>query len=231
MGRVPMIVTIDGPAGVGKTTLARRLAAELGIAYLDTGAMFRGVAWMLGPEALSRSGDDVREELGRVVFGLEGQGAESRLLVCGRPLPAAIRTEEVGMLASTLARREEVRSFLKEAQQELGRTRSLVAEGRDMGTVVFPGAVHKFFLDAAPEERARRRFRQLEEMGEHPDYEPLLQQIRARDEQDRTRAIAPLVPAEDAVIVDTTGLDQEGVFAVLMKVVEGKRGKAGKLKS
>jgi CMP/dCMP kinase len=216
------IVTIDGPAGVGKTTLARRLAEALGIAYLDTGAMFRGVAWMLGPEAVHWSAEVVGESLARLSFGLEGKGAASNLLVCGRPLPAAVRTEEVGLLASTLARREEIRSFLKRAQQELGRTRSLVAEGRDMGTVVFPGAAHKFFLDAAAEERARRRLRQLREMGEEPEYEELLRRIRARDEQDRTRAIAPLTPAEDAVIVDTTALDQDGVFEVLIKEVKGK---------
>lgn len=212
----PRIVTLDGPAGVGKTTLARRVAEALGLAYLDTGAMFRATALALGPGARELPGAGLRARLEGLAFGLEGRGAASALRLNGRPVGEEIRTEQVGMLASDVATLPEVREFLKAAQRAVGQATALVAEGRDMGTVVFPEAAHKFFLDAAPEIRARRRCEQLRALGAPADLDAVTAQIRARDHQDRTRAVAPLRPAEDALVIDTGPLDIDGVFAAIM---------------
>lgn len=216
MGETRLVVTIDGPAGAGKTTLAKRVAAALGVAYMDTGAMFRVAALRLGPGAGTWPGPAIREALSGLTFSLRGVGADTELLACGERAGDEIRTEEVGYLASTLATRPEVRAFMRDAQRDLGRRGSLVAEGRDMGTVVFPDAARKFFLDAAPEVRAARRAAQLAAMGRPADQAAILADILRRDEQDRNRAEAPLRPAPDAVIVDTSGLDVDGVFAAIM---------------
>jgi len=210
------IVTLDGPAGVGKTTLATRLADLLGIAYLDTGAMFRSVAFAFGEGAWERSVDQLVPELNRLDFDLEGVGKNSELLLNGYPLSPQIRSEEVGLWASHLGRIPVVRDFLRRNQQAIGRMTSLVAEGRDMGSVVFPDARHKFFLDASIDVRAKRRFSQLKAMGMEEDLERIRAQIRIRDDQDRNRVVAPLKPAPDAVMVDTSALD---VDRVLEKIV------------
>ncbi|MFP4316902.1 MAG: (d)CMP kinase [Desulfovibrionales bacterium] len=214
------VVTLDGPAGVGKTSLAKRVAEHLGIAYLDTGAMFRAVGWIVGLEGLKMPEDRLEETFSRLSFSLEGKGALSRLLLNNEVLSEAIRTEAVGMAASTLGKLPQVRARLKKAQQELGASRSLVAEGRDMGTAVFPDARFKFFLEAAAEERARRRLLQLREMGQHAQYEPILNAIKIRDEQDRNRSIAPLKPAPDAIIINTTNLTLEEVFDAVIQGIE-----------
>jgi len=214
-----LIVTIDGPAGVGKTTLAKRVAQALGVAYLDTGAMFRVLALRLSPVAADTPGEAIFERIGNLDFSLRGIGAETALLADGAPVGDEIRTEAVAYAASTLATRPEVRAVLRAAQQRIGRDVELVAEGRDMGTVIFPGAAHKFFLDATAQVRAARRVEQLAAMGRPVDHAAILADITRRDDQDRTRAEAPLRPAPDAVIIDTTDLDIDGVFARIMESV------------
>lgn len=213
------IVTLDGPAGVGKTTIARMTAQALGWAYLDTGAMFRAVAWQLGEGAQGLDDEALAQELQVISFFLEGAGDDSRLTCNGALLGQDIRSEEVAARASMLAGRAPVRQRLKEQQQALGASVPLVVEGRDMGTVVFPEARHKFFLEASPEVRARRRYLQLQEAGQPADLALLTQQIRKRDEQDRTRAIAPLRPAEDACIVDTSTLSVPEVLEAVLGTV------------
>lgn len=216
------IVTLDGPAGVGKTTIARMLADKLGIAYLDTGAMFRSIALAFGEGAWERPVDLLVPELNRLDFDLEGVGSASELLLNGMPLSSAIRTEQVGLWASHIARIPVVRDFLRRNQQAIGRVTSLVAEGRDMGSVVFPNAPHKFFLDASIEVRARRRFEQLKSMGMEEDLELIQAQIRIRDDQDRNRAVAPLKPALDAEIVDTGAADIPGVLTLILDGITKK---------
>lgn len=216
------IVTLDGPAGVGKTTIARELADRLGIAYLDTGAMFRSVALFFGDGAWEQSVDQLVPELNRLDFDLEGTGKFSELLLNGMPLDPKIRKEEIGLWASHLGRIPVVRDFLRRNQQAIGRTTSLVAEGRDMGSVIFPNARHKFFMDASIDVRAKRRHAQLKAMGMEEDLERIRGQIRIRDDQDRNRVVAPLKPALDAVIIDTSALDAD---RVLEKIVEHIRQK------
>lgn len=216
----PLIVTLDGPAGVGKTTLAKRVAAHLGVAFLDTGAMFRAVAYKLGEGAWECADEMLCDNLAAIVFSLRGTGAETELLADGEPLGEGIRTEKVGLWASNLATRSVIRAFLKKAQQELGARNSLVCEGRDMGTVVFPDAPYKFFLDASPEERARRRYRQLKEQGQSADLDQITLQLRIRDAQDRNRPLAPLKPADDAQVIDTTERDVDEVFKAIVSGIK-----------
>ncbi len=216
----PFIITLDGPAGVGKSTLAKRLADHFEIAYLDTGAMFRATAWKLGEGSWDWDIDKIEAALKELTFTLTGSGSESVLSLNGVALTNDIRTETVGMWASNFAQIPVVRAYQKIAQRKIGETTSLIAEGRDMGTVIFPQAPCKFFLDAALEERARRRYEQLEEMGKPADIKELIEQIRTRDDKDRNRKEAPLKPADDGIIVDTTNLDIDSVFDRLVAEVK-----------
>ena len=221
----PRIVTIDGPAGVGKSTLAKRVAQALGVPFMDTGAMFRaiGVKALAVPEAAAAlakgDGKAMLAAIGPLAFSMQGAGAATVLLCNGQALGEEIRSEQVGMTAARIATMPAVRDFLKLAQQDMGAATALVAEGRDMGTVVFPAARHKIFLDANAEERARRRYLQLGEAGQAPVFEKLVQDMKARDEQDRNRAVAPLRPADDAFIIDTSHIDLDGVFEAIMREV------------
>lgn len=216
----PFIITLDGPAGVGKSTVAQTLAHFFSLAYLDTGAMFRAVALHLGEGSWTWPRKTLQTALNAMHFDLSGPGPAARLTVNNQHIGQEIRAEEVGLWASHLGQRPVVRDYLKRAQQEIGRKTSLVAEGRDMGSVVFPGATRKFFLDATPEERARRRWLQLKSMGHIADLKTLTRDLRLRDEQDRNRSVAPLRPAPDACVVDTTNLSLQQVKEKLRKLIQ-----------
>jgi cytidylate kinase len=221
-------ITLDGPAGVGKSTLAARVAEELGIACLDTGAMFRVVALHLAASPGGLPGEETERarRLEECSFSLRGVGRATRLLCNGTHVGEEIRSEEAGMLAARVALLPVVRDFLKRAQQGLGEEFCLVAEGRDMGTVVFPNALCKIYLEADPEIRAARRCAQLRQQGLPCDMDTLAEQIRLRDAQDRERAIAPLRPAADAHRIDTSHKDIDAVFAEIMRAVAASREKS-----
>jgi cytidylate kinase/molybdenum cofactor biosynthesis protein MoaC len=221
----PFVITIDGPAGAGKSTVAARLAAALGLAYLDSGAMYRTLGLLLGPEAADMPDEELRRRCAMCRFSLvpeaagPGDGAKFALFCNGVPVGDEVRTERAGRLASLVARLPALREALCEAQRDMGRRQSLVAEGRDMGTRVFPGARYKFFLDARPEVRAERRFQEIRGKGGAPAREVILADILARDEQDRSRAADPLRPAPDAVLVDTSDRDLDSVLDELLSAV------------
>jgi cytidylate kinase len=226
-----MIVTVDGPAGAGKSTLAVRVAEELGIPCLDTGAMFRTLALELqragfDPTGSGPGAQELERAFAACVFSLEGVGASSCLLCRGRPVGDEIRTEQAGMAAAAVAVLPEVREFTKKAQRALGDKYPLVAEGRDMGTVIFPDAFCKVYLSASARVRAERRLLQLRAAGRDADIREIEELIRERDVRDESRASAPLRPADDAVIIDTTDMDADAVFAAIMRAVREARAAA-----
>ena len=220
------IITLDGPAGVGKSTLARGVAKALDLPYMDSGAMFRILALKFGKEILEMSETQIKEALEDCKFSIQGTGDESKMCCNGIAAGDEIRTEEIADIASQIAAIAAVREFLREAQRELGKTTSLVCEGRDMGSAIFTQAACKFFLDATPEERARRRSRQLEEMGKAADYSTVLDQIITRDAKDRNRKESPLRPANDAILIDTTDRTPEQVLDKLLAHTKRLQSKA-----
>jgi len=210
------IITIDGPAGVGKSTISKLLAAHLGYTYLDTGAMYRAVALYFHQAGIDLQDETaVADALARIVIDLRPATKDSedvQVVLNGDNVSDAIRSPEMSMLASTVSAIPAVRVKLTTMQQIIGRQGAIVAEGRDTGTVVFPHAGNKFFLDAQPLMRARRRALQLRARGEIVDEQQLLEMTVARDRQDRERSVAPLKPAEDAVVIDTTDLSVKQVL-------------------
>jgi cytidylate kinase len=218
-GREP-VIAIDGPAGAGKGTVARRLAARLGYRLLDTGSMYRALAWSVARAGLAP--DDtpaLRRHVERVHIDLEGD----RVVVDERDVTDEIRTQEIANLTSRLSMLAIVRDKLTPVQRRLASTGGVVLEGRDTGTVVSPDAEVKFYLNASLEERARRRRAELRARGIELDPEAARREIAARDAQDSSRALAPLRRAPDAIEVDTTGLTVDQVVAVLAEAVERRR--------
>jgi cytidylate kinase len=200
----PILITIDGPAGAGKTTVSKALAEAVGYKYVDTGALYRAVALAAHRQGVAFDDDD---GLGRVCHGLvlafERTEKGTLLLSNGEDITGLIRTPEMSMAASAVSARPVVRTFLLSVQKTLGRNKEAVFEGRDMGTVVFPDAEAKFFLDASPRVRAQRRHQELAPTAS-VTLDEVEQDIIRRDKNDSTRAIAPLRPAQDAVIIDSS---------------------------
>ncbi len=209
------IIAIDGPAGAGKSSVSREVARRLGFSYLDTGAMYRCAAL-----AAHRKGvdlDDV-DGLALLLDGLSIEFKGGRVLLNGEDVSEAIRTPEMDKMASAISSMKVVRKRLTALQREIGRSGDIVAEGRDMGTVVFPDADLKIFLTASPEARARRRWKQLQDAGREASLENIIAEIEERDRADSSRAIAPLRRAADAVLVDSTGLSKEETVAAIVEL-------------
>jgi cytidylate kinase len=211
-----VIITIDGPAGAGKSTVARALARRLGFRFLDTGAMYRAVALA----ALRRGLDwDAPNDLARLAQKLDIQVVGERIVLDGEDVTEAVRTSEVTAVTRYAAGNPQVREILVELQRKLGREDNVVTEGRDQGTVAFPRAERKVFLTASPVERARRRLRDLQSQGEPVTLEQVLAAQERRDREDASRTVGPLVPAADAVEVSTDGLSLDQVVAKLQSLI------------
>ena len=219
-GEVP-VLTIDGPSGSGKGTISRAVARRLDWHYLDSGALYRavGVAAGWGDLDLVAAGALVRCTFDTTIDFREGPGDDLRVLVNGNDATDELRTETAGAAASAIAAIPEVRAALKDRQRAFRRPPGLVADGRDMGTVIFPDAPFKVFMTASAEERAERRYKQLKDKGVSVTLAGLLREILARDARDASRAVAPLRPAEDAVRIDTTGIGIDEVVERVLSVV------------
>ena len=202
------VITIDGPSGSGKGTIARLLARELGYHFLDSGALYRLLAFAAEQRAIALDDEPSLVELaGKLDIVFPADGGEDDVLLDGENIGSLIRTEAAGAGASKVASLPKVRTALLQRQRDFRSSPGLVADGRDMGTVVFPDAGAKIYLIASAEERARRRCKQLKEKGLDADYSAVVADIQARDERDMNRPVAPLKPAEDAKSVDTSELD------------------------
>ncbi len=216
------IITIDGPAGAGKSTVSQMIARQMNYTYLDTGAMYRAVGVQVRKEGIDPKDDlSLTRLCQKIDIYFEGAADQQRVFCQGEDVTEIIREPEIGWLASTISTRRPVREAMVNLQRKIGAQGRVVAEGRDTGTVVFPRAQHKFFLIADSRERARRRFQELIRKGNTQTMLEVEKQMRERDEQDSSRELAPLHPAHDAKIIDSTGLSPEQVMEKMIKEIQG----------
>ena len=218
-----VVVAIDGPSGAGKSSITRLLAKRLGYIHIDTGAMFRTVALMARRAGIACEEDAALAELCRrlrIAFSRDGESCQ--VLANGEDVSTAIRSEEIGLLASCISTRKPVRDALLVMQRRMGEAGGVVLEGRDIGTVVFPDAEVKFFLVASAEERGRRRFLELTARGEQVSLQETIEKVVLRDKQDEGRVYAPLRKAKDALAIDSTSLSIEEVLELMESEVRSK---------
>jgi cytidylate kinase len=221
----PFVVAIDGPAGAGKSTAAKKLAARLGYAFLDTGAIYRAVALMARRRGIDWSdAEGVAQVAQQLDISFVPRGDVNTVLVDGQDVTREIRAPEMSDGASKVSAHGPVRAALLGLQRRLAASSNIVAEGRDMGTVVFPDAGAKFFLTASAEERARRRTHELQAAGRPAEHAAVLQDILERDQRDSTRAVAPLRRADDAVDIDSGGMSPDQVVQRMAEVIASRGG-------
>ena len=210
-------IAIDGPSGAGKSTVAKALAKELHYVYVDTGAMYRAIGvYVRGHGIDKNNADAVIAALPDIRVSLDyAEDGTQIVLLNGEDVSTVIRENEISLYASTVSKIPEVRARLLSLQREMAQTHNVIMDGRDIGTVVLPDAQLKVFMFASPEARADRRTKELLEKGQTVDYETILAEINARDEQDRTRSVSPAIPADDAVMLDNSGLDIDGTVSAI----------------
>lgn len=215
-------IAIDGPAGAGKSTIAKAAAKKLGYIYVDTGAMYRAIGlYTLRSGVSVTDTDEVTSLLGQIKLSLaRNEQGEQLVILNGEDVSGLIRTEEVSMAASKVSAVPKVREFLLSLQRDMAESNNIIMDGRDIGTVVLPDAKVKIFLTASAEIRARRRYDELIAKGQEADYETVLRDVKQRDENDMNRPIAPLKPAEDSILVDTSDIDLESSIALLIKTIK-----------
>ncbi|QPJ64513.1 MAG: (d)CMP kinase [Candidatus Nitrohelix vancouverensis] len=216
-----MIIAIDGPAGSGKSTAAKTVAQHLNYRYIDTGAMYRAVAW----KALQANADlNDQNVIGKIAEELEiellPQPGGQRVLADGQDITSQLKNETVGGGAAVVAAQKIVRDILVAKQRDFGKNGDIVMDGRDIGTVVFPQADFKFFLEADPEERGRRRYLEMKEKHSEANLPEIIEQVRRRDQEDRNRDISPLRMADDGILLDTTGLNPGQVVEKIISYIE-----------
>ena len=217
-------IAIDGPAGAGKSTIAKILAKELGYHYVDTGAIYRTVAYFLDLLGIApKDVDGVSRYIDELTIDIEyDEEGKQHMLMNGMDVSDDIRTQDISQKASLVSAHAVVREMLLDMQRDLAKKYNVIMDGRDIGTVVLPKATVKIFLTADPEVRAKRRFDELTAKGTETTFEKVLAEVKQRDLQDSTRAIAPLKQAKDAVLVDTSALDIDGVIAAIKAIVAQK---------
>ena len=216
-------VAIDGPAGAGKSSIARKVAGKLGYIYVDTGALYRTVALKVAKLGLTADRkDEIEKLLESTTVGIEFVAGEQRMMLDGADVTDSIRTPEVSMLASAVSAIPAVRAYLLNTQRRLAAENNVIMDGRDIGTVVLPDAQIKIFLTASAEDRATRRFDELKAKGMDVNYDDVLADIKTRDYNDSHRAVAPLKPADDSVFADTTGNEFEQSVALIESIISEK---------
>ncbi len=219
-----MIIAIDGPAGSGKSTIAKFIAKNLSYRYIDTGAMYRAVAWSANKAAIDLDDENaVGQWAAKIKIEFVADPAGQQVKVNGENATGLLKNEIVGRGAAKVAAQKRVREILVAKQQEIGQAGNVVMDGRDIGTQVFPNAELKFFMDADAEERGKRRYLELKEKNMDVDLENIIAEIKQRDHEDKTRAISPLRPAEDAIEVDTTKFTIEEVIDQVMEQINLKQ--------
>jgi cytidylate kinase len=219
-----VIITIDGAAGTGKSTVAKKVAEQLGFSYFDTGAMYRAFAFFVDSHEADIHHEEIISELVKSFkFDFQGEGTKKIYFVNGQDVTAAIRTPKISEVSSIISQYPLVRKALHQVQKDFAANRNAVFEGRDLGTVIFPNADFKFFLKASDEVRAQRRFDELNAKNIHTSYQEVLKAIQERDHRDEKRKVAPLKCAEDAFVVDTSFLSVEQVVEQIIKVVGNKK--------
>ena len=222
-------IAIDGPGGAGKSSLAKSVAKRLSIIYVDTGALYRTIGlYMLNSGVDTKDKLNVPTKLAEINIELKYIDGVQKVILCGGDVSSEIRKPEVSMAASDVSAIGEVRAFLLELQRDMARKNNVIMDGRDIGTVVLPNAEIKIFLTASAEERAMRRYKELVEKGVEVEYETVLKELNERDYQDSHREIAPLKPADDAELIDTTGYNLEQSVDMLAKFVTKRLGELEK---
>jgi len=219
-------IAIDGPAGAGKSTMAKALAKELGYHYVDTGAIYRTVAYFLDLLGISpKDADGVARYIDELTVNIEyDENGRQHMIMNGMDVTDEIRAQDISQKASLVSAHKVVRDMLLDMQRDVAKQHNVIMDGRDIGTVVLPRATVKIFLTASPEVRAQRRTEELTAKGQKADYEQTLKDIKQRDYQDMNRPVAPLKQAKDAVLLDTSELDVDGVIAEMKRIIQEKIG-------